>query len=141
MKKVAVGNKYAVVDDADFGLASQYTWHLSSHGYAVSRHPYLYMHRLINKTPIGSITDHINRDTLDNRQSNLRTCDKRVNSINRTIQSNNKSGHKGISWNKDMRKWETYIWNYGKKIMLGFFADISEAVMRREKAEKVYHAI
>ena len=143
MKKIKLTQgKYALVDDGDFDLLKKHNWYISSHGYATSTTtPHLYMHILINKTPKGKITDHINRNTLDNRRKNLRTGDKRLNSINRGIQSNNTSGHRGLSWMPKIKKWETYIWNHNKKIGLGFYKFKKEAISIRKGAELKYHGI
>lgn len=143
MKKIPLTQgKFAIVDDEDYKLLNKQSWYLSSHGYAMTgKSPHQYMHRIINKTPKGFLTDHINRDTLDNRKINLRVADKRINSINRGLQSNNTSGHKGISWSKQHKKWETYIWKNGVKIMLGIFKNFNDAVSIRERAEEKYHAI
>lgn len=129
--------KFAIVDDADFEYLSQWKWYVTSHGYARnSSSPAKYMHTIVNETPEGKITDHINRNTLDNRRCNLRTADKRVNSINRGVQKNNTSGHRGVSWMPRLKKWEVYIWDFQKKIGLGYFSNIKEAVSVRKHAEK-----
>jgi len=144
MKKIKLTQgKYALVDDEDFQWLNQYRWHISTHNYAETKveGKNIYMHRLVNKTPVGSLTDHINRDTLDNRRMNLRIADKRINSINRGLQSNNTSGYKGISWQKRTSKWEAYIWIRGVKIHLGRFNSVDEAAIARQKAERVHHAI
>lgn len=143
MKKIKLTKrKWAIVDKEDFEWLSQWNWHITSHCYAkTSSNPQQYMHRMVNKTPAGLITDHINKNTLDNRKSNLRIADKRINSINRGLQSNNKSGCKGVSWSKCTKKWESYIWNYQKKITLGYFLNINDAIFARKKAEQKYHAI
>lgn len=65
----------AIVDDDDYEFLSQWKWHWTG-GYAVRntagsngrKQKRLHMHRIINKTPDGSQTDHINGDTLDNRK-------------------------------------------------------------------------
>lgn len=135
--------KFAIVDDADFEFLNQFKWYLTSHNYAKqSSSPRQYMHTIINKTPKGKITDHINRNTLDNRKENLRTGDKRLNSINRGLQTNNTSGYRGISWMPKLKKWEVYIWNFQKKIGLGYFNNIKKAVSVRKEAEKkLWHTI
>ena len=68
--------KVAIVDNDDFEFLNIQKWYLSSHGYAVTgKSPHQYMHRIINKTPKNLLTDHINRNTLDNRKINLRNAD------------------------------------------------------------------
>lgn len=132
----------AIVDDEDFDYLSQWKWHYKS-GYAETQNncKHFYMHRIINKTPTGLLTDHINRNKLDNRKTNLRTGDKRLNSINRCVQSNNTSGHRGISWSKQKNKWETYIWVHRNKILLGLFKNLDVAIKTRKAAEKIYYAV
>lgn len=130
--------KYAIVDDEDYEYLRQWKW-FYLRGYSV-RSVYLgkkrngkytgkteYMHRVIAKTPNGKFTDHVNQDKLDNRGTNLRTCNKAQNSMNRTKQINNTSGHKGVSWNRRLEKWESYIWKSGKKTFLGYFTSLNEA--------------
>ena len=144
MKKIPLTKgKFALVDDEDFELVSKLHWYITSHNYAAnhSSKRLTYMHRLITNAPQGSVIDHINRNTLDNRKGNLRVADKRINSINRGLQANNTSGHKGVSWMKKLGKWETYIWYKQKKIGLGYFVDIDEAKKVRQIAELKYHAI
>ena len=99
------------------------------------------MHRLINNTPKNMLTDHINRDKLDNRKCNLRSGNKSLNSINRCKPSNNKSGFKGVHLDSWTEKWRAEIKINGKKITLGRFNNKLDAVEARAKAEKKYHAI
>ena len=44
--------------------------------------------------------NHINRIRYDNREINLRKTTSRENQLNRRLQTNNTSGHNGISYNK-----------------------------------------
>lgn len=46
---------------------------------------------------LGKVRDHIDRNTQDNREANLRCGDHGVNSRNTKMQSNNTSGTKGVS--------------------------------------------
>lgn len=66
----------ALIDIDDAEEVGGYLWQAHSTGYAKSRGTgkRIYMHRLINKTPKGLLTDHINGNRLDNRKANLRTA-------------------------------------------------------------------
>lgn len=57
------------------------------------------MHRLILELKYGKSSmaiDHINRDGLDNRASNLRYCSDSINSINKNTYKNNHLNAKGV---------------------------------------------
>lgn len=64
--------KVAIVDAEDFDYLNQWKW-CCNHGYAIrngkrvngKRIMMIRMHRLINQTPKGLDTDHINRNKLD----------------------------------------------------------------------------
>ena len=65
------------------------------------------MHRLIlGLTDPAVHTDHINGDGLDNHRANLRVCSHAENMRNSRKRVNNKSGFKGVSWNKAKGKWK-----------------------------------
>ena len=140
MKKIKLTKGYeTLVDDEDFSYLNQWKWHYDSiTGYA-KRHfnngRNFYLHRFVNKTPIGFHTDHINRNKLDNRRTNLRTVTRSKNQHNMGMFKNNTSGYKGVSWSKVMNKWESYIWNDNKKIKLGYFDSITRANSVRKNAE------
>lgn len=88
--------------------------------------------------PKGSI-DHINGDRSDNRIANLRVVSVRGNNKNSAIQSNNTSGHVGVSLNRETGKWWAYIHNAdGKRVLLGAFRDKAKAIDVRKRAEKTY---
>jgi hypothetical protein len=120
----------AVIDDADYHLVSSYKWRLNCDGYAVSHEgtvspKTIFMHRLINGTPEGEITDHIDQDRLNNRRSNLRTASKSLNSFNSKVHSRNRSGYRGVSWHAG--KWRAAIVVNGRQESLGRFDDPAEA--------------
>ena len=76
-------NSKFLINLEDVELIKQYKWR-SSMGYAMAKvnGKQTFMHRLINNTPINLYTDHINRDTYDNRRSNLRTVTSSENALN-----------------------------------------------------------
>ena len=151
MKKIPLTHgKFALVDDEDFDFLNQWKWHLSDGGYAQRnnltrigvgkyKNRMLKMHRVVNETPDKLFTDHINRNKLDNRKCNLRNATKSLNGINRGKPSNNVSGFKGV--HVDGMSWRAEIAINGKRIKLGRFKKLEDAVSARLKAEKKYHAI
>ena len=106
-------------------------------------HPRL-LHRLILARKEGrrlephEHTDHIKGNTLDNRRCNLRVATVAENARNRGPTRANKSGYKGVCWNKVTQKWMAYIW-HGKNITLGYFHDAEEAARARDQAALLYH--
>ena len=50
----------------------------------------------------------------------------------------NTSGVKGVTWDKETRKWYAYISIHRKRISLGRFRDFEEAVKVRKAAEDEY---
>ena len=90
--------------------------------------------------------DHINRNRIDNRISNLRIATRSQNNMNKTIQSNNTSGYTGVYKRKDTGKWTCYIgkdkkFKNGKliksgRVYLGCFETKEEAVNCRRLKQK-----
>ncbi len=81
--------------------------------------------------------DHKNNNKLDNTISNLRWCTQQQNSFNSSLNKRNTSGSKGITW--ENKKWRARIEINGKKIHLGYFDDINDAKLaRQKKANELY---
>lgn len=158
MKKIQLGGHqkgtkihgYAIVDDDMFKELNQWNWFLNDGGYAVRNRSakeqliikkscFVRMHRVVNNTPDDLITDHIDKNKINNTRQNLRTADKSLNGINRDKPGNNTSGYKGV--HRDLCEWRAEIGINGKKIKLGRFINIEDAVKARLTAEKKYHAI
>lgn len=136
-----------LIDDEDFGLVSQYHWHVDDAGYARTniwrdgrKQSAPRMHRLVmDVTDPNTHVDHINGNKLDNRKSNLRLCNRRQNLQNRTKQSNNKSGYKGVVYDKSRARWKAEIGYNGKRKHLGRFDTAEEAYAAYCKAAELYH--
>lgn len=69
--------------------------------------------------------DHRNRIRSDNRWPNLRLADQSQNGQNKSMQKNNTSGYRGVSFCKN--RWVAEIWVRGKKKYLGSYRDAKEA--------------
>jgi len=116
----------AIVDASDYHLVSKYRWsllkthHISYCSTSLNRKT-TYIHRIIMGEPDSQV-DHINRDGLLNSRSNLRLCTQQQNVFNSGMQSNNKSGYKGVFWSTSAQVWMARIQKNGKIHCLGVFA-------------------
>lgn len=87
-------------------------------------------HRLIFLYHHGfmpAVIDHIDRNRLNNKIENLRQATPTQNQINRGISKNNKSGYKGVSFNKTKGKYAADTKHNGKHLSLGYFDTAEEA--------------
>ena len=91
------------------------------------------MHRVINDTPKILGTDHIDGNPLNNQKSNLRNATKSQNGMNRKSNRNSSSKYKGISWNKQNKKWRGEIQKNKKRYGLGYFKSEIEAARAYNK--------
>lgn len=103
--------------------------------YLAHRLAYLYVY---GEWPVGDL-DHIDRNKLNNRISNLRLASKCENQQNRAIHKNNKSGFKGVFWHKRSGKWVARIGANGKQYHIGTF-DAAEVAYKAycEAAAKLH---
>lgn len=137
-KKIPLGNdQFAIIDDEDYELVSQYNWSgarsgESDHIYAVTR---LRMHRLVMNAPLGMYVDHINGDTLDNRKENLRLCTNAENQQNARARGGT-SQYKGVSYNKKMKKWLGAFTVLGQTYHCGYFDDEKECARAVDKKRR-----
>ena len=135
-----LGTHRAIVSVCDLEMISKYRWCLSEHGYCYAKvdGKQIYMHRLIMNAKQDEIIDHITRNKLDNRRSNLRSCTKSQNSINKKLPCNNKSGYVGVSYRNDRNRWIANIKVNKKTIRLGSYNSKEEAISARKEAEMKY---
>lgn len=130
-----------IFDIEDYPLVNQCTWSVGGHGYlqgCINKQMFL-MHRLLTKCPKGLQVDHINHNKLDNRKVNLRICTQHFNQMNERISKNNTSGFTGVSYDKRDNKWDAYLMFNRKKISLGSFDDIKDAIKARKDGEQKYY--
>lgn len=95
--------KIALVDDADYAAVRAIDWiaHVLSHTtYAVATIPggkakFTGLHNFLMSPPPGLLVDHINRNGLDCRRSNMRLADTYQNAFNRVVRTG-ASGYRGV---------------------------------------------
>ena len=138
-------NKVMIVDENVYYEVNSFKWTLGNNGYAyrevwnkMSRTK-IPLHRLLAKAKKGEVVDHKNCDKLDNRVENLRICTQSDNCKNQIIKSNNKSGFKGVSWDKRASRWSVFITHNYKHIFGGYFTNKIEAAKKYNELAHKYH--
>jgi hypothetical protein len=91
----------------------------------------------LGEWPDGQI-DHVNGIPNDNRIENLRLVNNLQNHKNRKLHRTNTSGVMGVTWYKRHAKWHAWIVVSGKRVHLGYFGAIEEAIKARKIAEAQY---
>lgn len=137
MKEIKLQNSHltAKVDDEWFEPLSRYKWSLTVKGYAyrmVKPSYGIMMHRVINMTPEGLQTDHINGDKLDNRVANLQSCTSAENARKRHRTVKSKSGFRGVR--------QLPSGNFESKIMVDYKLQYLGVYGTAEEAARAYDA-
>lgn len=83
--------------------------------------------------------DHIDRNPLNCRRSNLRPATHQENMRNISLQKNNASGVTGVSVHKPTGKWRARVMIDYKEIGLGLFENKDDAIKARLEAEAKYY--
>ncbi len=123
----------AMVDDAMFDKLNQYKWSLSN-GYPATRinGKRIRMHEVITG---WEMTDHEDRNKLNNQNYNLVETNNQKNGRNSAKPSDNTSGVVGVYWSKANKKWVANITIDYKTNYIGSFTTIDEAKAARLEAE------
>ena len=149
MKQIKLSNGMeCIVDDEDFDFLSKWKWKYHKAlgcygGYAVrnsydrktKKHLAIFIHRLVNNTPAGLSTDHINGNKLDNRKENLRSVTQVENMHNRGKQKNNRTGTKGVFFDKSRNKFVASLVINGVEVFRKRFKTLNEAIDARKLSE------
>jgi hypothetical protein len=95
------------------------------------RRKMLYMHHaIIGKPQPGYVTDHKDRNGLNNQNHNLHQVTHAINAMN--------NGTTGVSWCLARNKWLAQIQIGGVKFNLGRFDDEGAAITARETFKQTY---
>lgn len=91
--------------------------------------------------PGSMLIDHVDGDGLNNKPRNLRLATQSENLRNCGAQCNNTSGHKGVSWHRNTRKWCAQITLNGRRTHLGYFSTAEEAAAAYATAAHQLHGV
>lgn len=146
LMKIILTNKgeEILVSDLDYEKLMKYTWYIDSKGYpstnvkaskeAGTKQRKLRMHKLLLTD--AQVVDHINRNKLDNRRSNLRSVTTNQSNANRAAFSSKKaSSYKGVHRTAS-GKWQAMLWHEGKNHGLGSYDTPEEAALAYNAAAK-----
>ena len=142
MKKIVLDQGMeAIVDDQDFDYINQWKWIAFKnryHYYAVRRiyqkgnkSKRILMHRVILDNPRH--IDHINRNGLDNRRSNLRPVECGQNQMNQVKTRTHTSIYKGVCWLSRTSKWRSSIGFKNKSYHIGYYKSELDAAKAYDK--------
>ena len=97
------------------------------------------MHREILNAPKGTIIDHINLDSLDNRKDNLRYANIQTNGFNRPKPIMPcTSKYKGVLRRKNDNRWTARIKFNGRHVELGRYKTEEEAAAAYNFASRIF---
>lgn len=140
-----------LIDDEDFNKINNHNWSIEKYALKKGKHYFRYFDNTITNTitlhrlVMGCVlydkkeVDHINGDTLDNRKQNLRICTHTQNMQNQKKRINNRTGYKGVDYNKEHKKYCARIAINKRQIRLGYYNTAKEAYAAYCEASKKYH--
>lgn len=118
---------HTLIDADDFEALADSTWKLLPNGYVFRSVPVdgvwrtEQLHRVILglQRGDGKVSDHINRDRLDNRRANLRVVTPAQNAQNLSASAASASKYRGVYRSRE--RWEACVKLRGKRHNLGSF--------------------
>jgi hypothetical protein len=129
-------------DLEDYNKIKDYCWYIDDDGYvrATTNKQSILIHRTILEIEDSDVCiDHPSHKKYDNRKSKLRIVTRALNNQNLSLNRNNKSGFAGVYYSKDRNKWRAYININKKRIYLGDYVEINDAIRVRKEAENKYY--
>lgn len=82
--------------------------------------------------------DHVDKDKTNNRIENLRPATKSQNAMNCDLRKDNTSGTRGVTWDRDRKKWISQIQINNKHKFIGRFQSLEDAKVAYEVEAKKY---
>jgi hypothetical protein len=102
---------------------------------------FMYSHRAIFLMHYGHLPkfiDHIDGNPSNNKIENLREATASQNCWNQKYKGS-ASGFKGVTWNKQYKKWQPQISANNKKFYLGKFLNLNDAILAYQNAAEKLH--
>ena len=133
---------YTILDAADAERFGRHRWRLHEEGYALrygggDGHTRIWLHREVLGLPRaydGREGDHINRDRLDNRRTNLRVVLHDQQGQNRSPARGSRSGFRGVHYHAPSRRWAATVRTGRRRVHLGYYATAEEAAAAAREA-------
>ena len=131
----------AIVDDDKWHELNQYSWFTwgKKGRYVLNEHSTL-MHKLVfgREVADGNKIDHINRNPVDNRMSNLREASSSTNGQNAASRPG-REGKRGVTESPNGKRFYAAIRIKGKMIQLGSYVNNDDAARAYDQAVMKYH--
>jgi hypothetical protein len=116
----------------------------SSHPSGIQRKT-MFIHQIVSNSFISRIpgkvyVNHIDKNLENNHITNLRYVTRSEFCLQSRLRKDNKSGMKGVSYDKRCCKYHVYINIHGnkKRINIGWYENLNEAIAARKAAEEKY---
>lgn len=111
---------------------------VDGHPYPVMSVIWLWVYDYWPKGHPYEAVDHIDRNPLNNRITNLRLVNAQQNNQNKDTYYNSPFGVSGVTWHKHTGKYLARIKVNRREIHLGVFWTLEEAIEARKQAELTY---
>jgi hypothetical protein len=144
------GQLNIIYDKNDQDVIDRYSWYVAAHattgtlyvqarGLLPTEPKTVRLHRLIMRAPAGMPVDHINQNTLDNRECNLRVCKMAENTRNTRSHRDSRHKYKGVYKSPGVKKFSSQIMKNGKVFFLGCYdTDIDAALVYNGAAKLLF---
>lgn len=106
---------------------------IDGQAYRAHRLAWLYVY---GEDPGDSEIDHKDLRKDNNAISNLRLVTRKQNNENIATPRNNTSGCRGVSFQKNEKRWTAYIYHNKSRIHIGCFDDLQSAINARQQVEQ-----
>ncbi len=129
------GNEF-IFDLDMYDILMGRSWNVNGSGYlgaSINNANVMAHHLIIGFPPEGYVIDHIDRNRNNNRRNNLRFLTISQNAMNSLLCSNNTSGFRGVTWDKNRKKWKAAIRHFDKTLNIGRFPTAIEAAIAYDR--------